>query len=263
MDFQDLYDNKEDSDIIIKIGTKIIYAHKIILKKKSAMFRSNTLWKENQTGVFEFSSCDPQAIEVAIKWIYGIKTNILNTDAFCEIISIANYLQMTDFLNELTTGPIPSSVTFIDLIQLSRLYNSQLLMNRALNKCKSELKSVDKIAELICKNLSIDEYEAFRSQWIIKCYSPYALFFFDCRFASANSDSHLEAVEVLNRFIPSISFHTLNASSLKSIQEFPIIRDAPAIKHILSCLIEVKQNINEKKMIEVSTCELKNILDKI
>lgn len=247
MDTREFYNNAEDADIKIIIGDKIIHAHKVFLKHASAMFKGGLshAMKEHNSGVFEFIGRDPAAVEIAIKWMYGIKDDMKSATAstYFESLSIANYLCMDKFTSELITGFIPEDASVIDIIHCAHLYSSVALMTRAVHRCNGRLDDWSD-REAMGKELtelSLDKYEEFRKAWIRSNHPFITIFMFDCYYAEASGDNIHESIDVLNRFIHTIPFEKFDVASLSSAFDFPLVRDFTMLTHMLLCLQRVRQ----------------------
>jgi hypothetical protein len=241
MNFANLYNDPTDSDIKIKVGDKLIHAHKVFLKNGSAMLKGglSTYMKEYSTGVFEFPDRDPTAVETAIKWMYGVDISAsYSAGEYVEMLSIAHYLQMDALLKKLLNGFIPNDILISELIQLAYLYDSETLYARIVSRCQQRSKTVDDritVAKELAE-LDIDEYTEFRNHCINDKLPTFTLFLYDCHYTAANSETQSEAMEIMNRFISNIMFDKMDEQCLALCLDLPVVRDSPIFTHMLLCI---------------------------
>jgi hypothetical protein len=249
MNFKNLYDNPEDSDIIIKVGDKNIYAHKIILKHASPVLKAGLsgVFKETDEGCFEMVDHTPAAVKTALKYAYGFTISCygMNAIEYFDTLATANYLEMKPLLNDIIMGPIPDDAELVHIIQCAYLYDSEDLMKRAVMICEKNIKKegIVKTTENFAE-LGVNEYKLFREKWIN--YKPmHLLCALDCYYSDINADSEVEKTNMLALFIPDIRFHEIHPDALKTLFNAPIIKNSDVIKHLLESIHKVKtSNLN-------------------
>lgn len=254
----DFYNNPEDADVQIKVGEKIIHAHRIFLKRASPVFEKGLTisMQENIKGVFEFPDRDPAVVEIIIKHIYGFELRMdqVNAAVYFDVISFADFLCMDKLLNKIVEGDIPTDAALTDLIHCAYLYSSDVLMMRAVRRCDMMIQ-LERDHEKMAKCLMLipeGEYNMFRDNWIGDNHPLDILLLFDCYYANQNGHNYQEAFDILSKFIQEISFEMLDAPSLLRVTQFPIIQDTPSLIHLLQCLRRVKLGINPLRLSDKS-----------
>ena len=94
--FSEMRSKKKLCDVVIKVGTLTLHAHRVILAACSpyfsAMFSGGM--KESQQGVVHFKDLDPKAIDAIVDFCY-IATITITMDNVQELLPAASMLQMS------------------------------------------------------------------------------------------------------------------------------------------------------------------------
>jgi hypothetical protein len=242
--FQGAYNNRLSSDVIIKVGDRAIYAHKVILSCRSPVFKAcfSLPMSENNSGFFEFHDYGYECIEAVIKWIYGFTINY-TAAMYQELLEIARFLQMTT-LTETLILCCPPDMPISNGLKIACLYNVDEIYKQIINRYFTCGASTYEFTRELCL-LNHDEYEKFREKWI-HLHPPFeeSLLWFDCHYYYGKDVDN----KIIDRIVRLIEKVYNNYGDLCSTFHFllksELIVDNPAIKNKIEELI-AKDNIKK------------------
>lgn len=176
--FKDYYNNKEFSDMIIRINNeRDIWAHSIIMAESSPVVKTWITSKLRKNNIFEITDYDNGAVECAIKWIYGwgygYEEKDFDKEQYINVLAVSHYLGL-NFFHILTTTYqlgnmkrylyIQLGMSLVELIRLAYLYDSQDLIFIAVmiyyDICY-ELRTSYNFSDI-----TLDEYKMFYKIWL-------------------------------------------------------------------------------------------------
>lgn len=244
MNFRDLYNSTEDSDIKIKCGKKLINAHKLILKHGSPVLKAafNSKMKEVSADVYEFKDHDDEvSVEIVIKYMYGVPVDFNNIawSVRVQVLRFADRLGMIGLFREIVSKPIPAGVSAAEVVKLAHMFNSETLFAASVGVFLRNTKNADGVTPTLVTEaesmlvLDETEYKLFRRQWLLTHESPYHLLFTDCMWCH-NTQENPE--KKLDTFITDIPLTNFTDNQLTDAAEFPVIEDQPALVHALICM---------------------------
>ena len=167
-DFKSYYNNIECSDMIIKSNNNKIRAHSVILANASPLFKTWSVSQLKTSNVFIITDHTFDAIEYAIKWIYGYREEITITKLWIDVLAISHFLQLELFncitnvyRSSLFYQFIVEDVPLIKTIQLAYLYNSAHILGFAIDRLHWNTEMDCDLSEL-----SHAEYKMLYTGWI-------------------------------------------------------------------------------------------------
>lgn len=97
-DLRELFLNKEDCDVIIKVKGSEFPAHKVILKARSPVFASTFRhdMKENATGIVEIEDCDPSCFFDFLVFLYCGDVGIISQENVFGLFTVSDKYQVLD-----------------------------------------------------------------------------------------------------------------------------------------------------------------------
>lgn len=122
-DLKDLFLNKEDCDVVLKVKGEEFLAHKNILKARSSVFKSTfcTDMKEKATGVVEIEDCDPSCFSNFLCFLYCGDEEMISKENVFSLFTVSDKYDVQDLREKcLTLMKENLSVdTFCDTITLA------------------------------------------------------------------------------------------------------------------------------------------------
>lgn len=97
-DYKELFRQKEDCDVIIKVKGVEFPAHRIILKARSPVLASTfrTDMKEKATGVVDVEDCDPSTFSDFLSFLYCGELDSLSEDNVFSLFTTADKYDIAD-----------------------------------------------------------------------------------------------------------------------------------------------------------------------
>lgn len=133
--FQDLFLNEDDSDIIIKVGDCMYPAHKVIIRARSPVFYAmlNHNMTEKHEGIINISDCDPVIFRDFLLYLYCGRLDNISLKNVCEFFRIADIYGVTDMKDGCVEFILDNlSIDIIgDVISLAMTYNENKLLTVA------------------------------------------------------------------------------------------------------------------------------------
>lgn len=241
MDITSWYNNKEDSDIIVRLKSgENIYAHRIVLKSKSEVFRGIFMAKmrEAKDGIVTFPEYSDAAIVFVLRSMYGWPGSIesLNVFEWFELFQFANYIGFETIISQLEKN-IHVQASVVDLATLGYKLSNERIINHALREVCNVLTLMpdEQYYGSLCE-MSYDVYCYFRSKWQEYGLDEYILFSIDCWYSSHNSDDDKMLVEFMN----TVALTKFSSANYESAKKLPIVSASPIIVRLFDTLYKNK-----------------------
>lgn len=242
MDFKDLFDNPEYSDITIKLEHGSLNAHRIVLSRGSEVFKRllKSRMAEAIEGVITFPDHSDEIIRVVVAFLYGIKPAIstLSSDNWVKLLHFAHYIEASQLVDQTVQNP-PADFAPSAFIILGDQLDMPILTSKGIRKffMAKEKKSHESIEDMC--SLDWDVYSRMHKQWLDQRFDPWTLLELDCHFCAENSTGN-DGVELLTRFIVHIEVSQFTYSQLLECLQFPIIMESQLLSHLFMNMIKLK-----------------------
>ena len=97
-DFQLMFENQEDCDVVIRVKEKEFPAHKNILKVRSLVFASMLRhdMKEKQTGIIDIQDCEPSVFSDFLRFLYYKEISSLSEENVFDLFTLSDKYDVPD-----------------------------------------------------------------------------------------------------------------------------------------------------------------------
>ena len=177
--FSKYYNNEKFSDFIISIKSdddcippSKIWVHSIIMGSVSPLFETWFSSSLRNNNIFEITHHTVDAVEYAIKWVYGYPDEITTKEQYKNVIAVSHFLQLKLFnilANEYTFDMRIDLIydlhfTIVEVIQMACLYSSKDLLYVAMKMCSDACRGTGEVI-VDFSELTSSECTMFFTKW--------------------------------------------------------------------------------------------------